>query len=105
MRRSLEQALVYAREKKQPEFELVALGNLAAVAGKMVRWEKAIEYLEQSLVVAREAKYRTHEGNILHNLGICYETLGRIDKSIEYYQMDVAVRRELGNPDGLASAL
>ena len=93
----LERVLALARERRDREWEGIALGNLGLAYSDLGETRRAIESYEQALAIAREIGDRRMEGNALGNLGNAYFTLGETRRAIEVYEQALSVAREIGD--------
>jgi len=90
------QALVIARDTRDPHGEGAELGNLGNCYYSLGDYRQAIDLHSQALVIARDIGDRRGEGVELGNLGSCRYSLGDFRRAIELYTQALAITRDTG---------
>jgi tetratricopeptide (TPR) repeat protein len=92
-------ALVIAREIKDPGLEARALNNLAKSEEAVNRnYALAMQYYEQSYKIAREIGDRNAESFTLSNLGFAAGLQGDFVNARLFHEQALVAAREIGNP-------
>jgi tetratricopeptide (TPR) repeat protein len=93
------EALVIAREIKDPSLEARALNNLARSEEAVNRnYALAMQYYEQSYKIAREIGDRNAESFTLSNLGFAAGLQGDFVNARLFHEQALVAAREIGNP-------
>jgi CHAT domain-containing protein/Tfp pilus assembly protein PilF len=101
----MQQALVVARETKNPNQEGSALLILVSIQASMGRYETAIELNESALKLTGQTKDRILEARVLLQRSNLFALLNRIDKAIDYAEQALKINRETKYLNGLGDAL
>ncbi len=100
-----QQALVIAKELKDPEREMTTLNSIGRTYTRLGEYTKALDYLSQALTTGKQLNDPDRKVATLNAIGEVYENLGQYAKALEYLNQALVIRRELQDPYGEATAL
>jgi len=100
-----EESLRLARQFKDKEGEVTALGNIGIVYYLKDDLKLAFEYLEEALKINRQLGRKEGEAIQLGNIGVVYQAQGNLDQASKYFADALKIDKEIGSRQGETTQL
>jgi len=100
-----EESLRLARQFKDKEGEVAALGNIGIVYYLKDDLKLAFKYLEEALKINRQLGRKEGEAIQLGNIGLVYQAQGNLDQVSKYFADALKTDEEIGSKQGKTTQL
>jgi tetratricopeptide (TPR) repeat protein len=100
-----EKALELSRLKNFPDYEAMALKNIATVHLFQGKYEKAENYYLAAIKIFDKIGNKKGESSCYNNIGILLGRKGEFEQAMDYYEKSLKIDEEIENKNGVATTL